>query len=169
MANISLESAIRTCKVNPAYSERAYSNRFLDPNEASCPIWNGRDSLGREVCPDSFMTKSGGCNSAMDRVVVENNQRPQYAEYINLSTGGIDGKIYGDTSAWKNSGGRSAAISNANNITGNFGLNLGDHIYPSCSYNSYKNGMAGGSTQGREEQRVKNGANAAQRRARSGN
>jgi hypothetical protein len=54
----------------------------------SCPTWSGFDLVGRKVCPDSFYTKSAGCNSAEDRVVVENNvSRPQYMEYITLNAG----------------------------------------------------------------------------------
>ena len=93
--NISLESAIRTCKVDTAYANKVESDRFLNPQNMLCPLWNGLDTSGRRVCPDSFWTKNAGCNSAEDRVVVENNQRPQYMEYINLSANGIDGGIYG--------------------------------------------------------------------------
>jgi hypothetical protein len=93
-----------------------------------CPVWNGIDTAGRSVCPDSFYTKRAGCNSAEDRVVVENNvSRPQYLEYITLSAGGINGEIYGatgeygDTMAHLQSAGRTAMLSNVHNITGQFG------------------------------------------------
>ena len=86
----SLESSIRTCKVDTAWDVRAQSDRFLNPMAMSCPTWGGTDLTGRKVCPDSFMTKSAGCNSAEDRVVVENNvSRPQYMEYITLNASGI--------------------------------------------------------------------------------
>ena len=76
--SISLEAAIRTCKVETGWANRVESDRFLNPNNMVCPIWNGMDLTGRNVCPDSFYTKSAGCNSASDRVVVENNvSRPQ--------------------------------------------------------------------------------------------
>ena len=90
---ISLEAAIRTCKVDTGWANKVESDRFLNPNNMVCPIWNGVDLTGRRVCPDSFYTKRAGCNSAEDRVVVENAQRPQYMEYINLSANGIDGAI----------------------------------------------------------------------------
>lgn len=93
--SVSLESAIRTCKVDTAYADKVESDRFLNPFNMVCPIWNGVDTAGRRVSPDSFWTKNAGCNSAEDRLVVENNQRPQYMEYINLSANGIDGHIYG--------------------------------------------------------------------------
>jgi hypothetical protein len=110
--NISLESAIRTCKVDTAYANKMESDRFLNPSNMICPNWNGMDTTGRMVCADSFNTKSAGCNSSSDRVMVENNLRPQYMEYINLSTNGIDGSIYGNTGAQ----------------TGNFGKQLSSNI-----------------------------------------
>ncbi|MHA2037196.1 MAG: hypothetical protein ACW98X_12220, partial [Promethearchaeota archaeon] len=80
--SISLQSAIRTCDVNVAWANRIESDRFLNPSNMLCPIWSGVDSTGREVCVDSFKTKRAGCNSALDRVDVENNLRPQYSEYV---------------------------------------------------------------------------------------
>lgn len=95
--SISLESAIRTCKVETGYADKIESDRFLNHNLNVCPIWNGVDSTGRQVCKDSFYTKRAGCNSALDRVDVENNHRPRYTEYVSLSTNGIDKKIYNDS------------------------------------------------------------------------
>ena len=83
MASMSLQASLRTCKVDPGLANKVESDRFLNPNNMVCPIWNGHDTAGRQVCPDSFMTKSGGCNSAEDRVLVENTvTRPQYMEII---------------------------------------------------------------------------------------
>lgn len=96
--SVSLEKAIRTCKVNTAWANRVESDRIFNPNNMMCPVWNGRDLAGREVCPDSFYTKRAGCNSAEDRVLVENNvSRPQYMEYITLSANGIRGNVYKPT------------------------------------------------------------------------
>lgn len=99
--SVSLESAIRTCKVDTAYANKVESDRFLNPQNMVCPVWNGMDTAGRKVCPDSFWTKNAGCNSSEDRVVVENNLRPQYMEYINLSANGIDGAMYGSNGGSK--------------------------------------------------------------------
>ena len=55
----------------------------------TCPLWNGQDSFGRFVHPDSFVTKNAGCNSADDRVSVENYLRPQYMEYVALDAAGF--------------------------------------------------------------------------------
>ena len=84
---MSLESSIRTCKVNAGYSERINSDRFLNPKNTVCPVWNQLDAAGRVACADSFWTKSPGCNSARDRVNVENVLRPQYMQYISDSLG----------------------------------------------------------------------------------
>ena len=84
---MSLESSIRTCKVNAGYSERINSDRFLNPKNMVCPVWNQLDAAGRVACADSFKTKSAGCNSARDRVNIENVLRPQYMQYISDSLG----------------------------------------------------------------------------------
>ena len=136
--SISLESALRTCKVDTAWASRMESDRFLNPNNMVCPVWNGMDTAGREVCQDSFRTKRGGCNSATDRVEVENNvSRPQYMEYITLSANGIAGNIYGNP---KDVYDREADMKSRSNIAGNFGLQFGSNIQTSCGgYDSYKN------------------------------
>ena len=120
--SISLESAIRTCKVNTGYADRNESDRFLNSNLAVCPIWNGVDSTGRQVCPDSFYTKRAGCNSALDRVEVENYQRPQYSEYVSLTAQGIKKDLYQNT--------KNTIIEH----TGNFGGDLVARIKTSCNY-----------------------------------
>ena len=112
-----------------------------------CPVWNGKDTAGREVCQDSFNTKRGGCNSATDRVEVENNvSRPQYMEYITLSANGIAGNIYGNQS--KDVVDREIDMKSRNNISGNFGLQFGSNIQTSSGgYDSLKNyGTASGAS-----------------------
>ena len=142
MASISLEAAIRTCKVDTAYSNKVQSDRFLNPSLMVCPIWNGVDTTGRQVCPDSYYTKNAGCNSAEDRVMVENAvSRPQYMEYINLSANGIDGNIYGNTMPWNQVGQTSEELHEMNNVTGNFGLQFGANTYPGCNYYPYEQAM----------------------------
>jgi hypothetical protein len=155
--SISLESSIRTCKVDTGYSTKVQSDRFLNPNNMVCPVWNGMDSAGRRVCPDSFWTKNAGCNSAEDRVVVENNQRPQYMEYINLSANGIDGSIYGDVTNYVDQGMATQDLRNSNNITGNFGLQWKSDIAPPCGYNRYEQGMSLEEQQMRKQQALQMG------------
>ncbi len=98
MANISLNKATRTCKVNTGWAPRIFSDRFENSDLMMCPTWNSRDLAGREVCADSFYTKREGCNTSLDRIDVENNLRPQYMEYITLDSCGISGDMYGDPS-----------------------------------------------------------------------
>jgi len=93
---ISLENSIKTCKVDDAWAARVQSDRFLNPCNMVCPVWNGLDSAGRPACVDSYVTKSEGCNNANDRVVVENHLRPNYIEYVNLSSLGYEGNLYAD-------------------------------------------------------------------------
>ena len=142
MSNISLESSIRTCKVDTAYANKVESDRFLNPNVMLCPVWNGVDTTGRQVCPDSFYTKNAGCNSAEDRAIVENNLRPQYMEYINLSANGIDGSIYGNTMPWNELGQRTKELNSVNNITGNFGLQFGANTSSDCGYYPYEQALS---------------------------
>jgi hypothetical protein len=144
--NVSLEAAIRTCKIDPAYAAKVQSDRFLNPSNMVCPVWNGYDSAGRPACPNSFNTKSAGCNSAEDRVFVENYQRPQYVEYVNLSSGGIDGQFYGNNpnttmTQWDVMK-HYNDLSQVNNVAGNFGMQFGAKVYPSCGVNQYKRAMA---------------------------
>lgn len=141
--NISLESSIRTCKIDPAYAAKVQSDRFLNPGNMVCPIWHGYDSAGRPACPDSFNTKNAGCNSAEDRVFTENYQRPQYVQYVNLSSGGIDGEIYGPTppmTQWSQMKGVSD-LHAINNISGNYGLQFGSNVFPNCGVHAYARGM----------------------------
>lgn len=176
---ISLESAVRTCKVDTAWANKIRSDRFLNPAEMVCPVWNGYDVAGRPVAPDSFVTKSAGCNSAEDRVVVENNvSRPQYMEYINLNANGVNGNIYGNTSAFQASGARNAQLKNeVTNVTGQFGYqsnNLSGNIETPCHdvnapYNprtAYARGMA--SQMNRNAAMMNNGMIAEGYRRRSG-
>ena len=85
---ISLQGSLQTCKVNTGYANKIQSDRFENPDNLLCPIWNGKDNFGRVVCYDSYVTKSAGCSSALDRVVVENVLRPQYFEYVALDASG---------------------------------------------------------------------------------
>lgn len=144
--NVSLEAAIRTCKIDPAYAAKVQSDRFLNPTNMICPVWNGYDSTGRPACPNSFVTKSEGCNSAEDRIFVENYQRPQYVEYVNLSAGGIDGQFYGDTptvnmTQWDVMK-HYNDLNQINNVTGNFGMQFGATTYPNCGVDQYRRAMS---------------------------
>ena len=142
MSSISLEAAIRTCKVDTAWANRVESDRFFNPNNMVCPVWNGFDTAGRRVCPDSFVTKTAGCNSAEDRVLVENDQRPQYMEYINLSANGFGADLYGNTMAWQNAGQANKELKETGKMHGSFGQDWKGVSYPSCGYAPYHEAMS---------------------------
>lgn len=158
---ISLEKSILGCKVETGWANRMQSDRFQNPDLMLCPVWNGIDNAGRAVCPDSFTTKSSGCNSSLDRIVVENNLRPQYAEYISLSTNGINAAgIYDNTMGREESNQRSSCQLGIRNITGNFGLDLGADTVSGCNFYGYENAMA---QIQRQKQRLQAGYQACQR------
>jgi hypothetical protein len=141
---ISLEAATRTCKVDTASAARIESDRFLNPSLAMCPRWTGKDLTGRTVCADSFYTKRAGCNSAEDRVMVENGLRPQYSEYINLDVGeGIRGNLYRNNMYYQNAGTNTRQMKFAETKTGHFGgvFSTGTNE-ATCSYNAYEKAQA---------------------------
>ena len=141
MSLISLEGAVRTCKVNTAWANRIQSDRFENPRLMMCPTWSGVDNAGRPVSADSYMTKTAGCNSALDRVDVENVLRPQYAEYASLDAAGIQGQFY-DSNNMLSSQANSQSLSTENfvpRIAGHFGSgpNYGTNI-TSCGHYPYE-------------------------------
>ena len=138
--SLSLGSSLRTCKVDTAWASRMESDRLFNPNHMVCPVWNGMDTTGRVVCQDSFNTKRGGCNSASDRIEVENNiSRPRYMEYITLSADGIAGNIYGNNVIQKELNDRDRDLKQRNSIIGNAGIQYGSNIQSSCGgYDSYQ-------------------------------
>lgn len=170
MSTISLEAAVRTCKVNTGWANRIQSDRFENSNLMMCPVWNERDLTGRKVCSDSFYTKREGCNSALDRINVENDQRPQYAEYITLDTAGYrassmvaddqkpgvetyihpsqhkENYVMGaeKTMAEQDATLAYSALDNVYNITGHWGYNntFRDTIEPTCTIYPYEYAMA---------------------------
>jgi hypothetical protein len=157
--SFSLQSAVRSCDVNTGWATRIQSDRFLNPDNMVCIPWNHMNSKGQEVCPDSFMTKTAGCNSATDRVLVENFQRPQYMPYITLDASGIEGDIYGgNVSAHISSVDRQNMLDGKNKITGNFGLQFGSEVrYDSCGVNAYENAMGQAAVSNRQRQSAEQG------------
>jgi hypothetical protein len=132
---ISLESGIRTCKTGVENAERAASARFLNPNNVVAPRWNGYDTVGRPVCEDSMMTKTGGSSSAQDRIIVENNvSRPRYFEYITLNPSGMVGDIYGGNPyAHQDVVDAQRDRDDKFKITGNFGIQSASVIRSDCN------------------------------------
>lgn len=145
MSYISLEKNIRTCKVDTGQANRMESDRFLNPNNMLCPPWNGIDGTGRTICADSYYTKTPGCNSAADRVVIENALRPQYMQYVTLDASGITGPECEAYAAKASMACRSNTFQQAHNQTGQFGLTTGfsQNIIPNCmSCNGYSDMQA---------------------------
>ena len=137
MANVSLQGSIRGCRVDTGWASRIQSDRFENPGLMSCPVWNGADTYGRQVCPDSYNTKTAGCNSSGDRISVENVLRPQYAEYITLNAQGITGNMYEEQSRQ-----RSSNIQNLRKVTGSTGTGYGSKIEPHCTNYPYDDAQA---------------------------
>ena len=140
----SLESSIRTCQVDTAWAARAQSDRFLNTNALMCPTWTGVDLAGRPVSADSFYTKSPGCNSAEDRVVVESALRPNYMEYITLNPQGIQGSMYGVSQCGVKNGAQSNSqmLNNLRNVTGGFNNSMLADVIPSCGMFGYEAAQA---------------------------
>lgn len=125
---ISINGSVRTCKVETGYADKIQSARFQQTDLMVCPNWQGTDNTGRFVSPDSFVTKTAGCNLPMDRVAVENFLRPDYMTYINLDASGFKADLYGEscTDAATNmecyeAYVRDYQIEQTRKITGNFG------------------------------------------------
>ena len=181
MSPLSLEKNIRTCKVNTGWANRNQSDRFQDPNLMVCPTWNHMDNAGRLVCANSFYTKRAGCNSAMDRVAVENTvTRPQYMEYIQLNADGIQGPTTlmagGVATGLQGPGGESfenynsAAINSAIgteshyenfNQTGNWNNNTIATTIGSCPQRAYASGMRQIAEAQRQNAMIQQGVDAA--------
>jgi hypothetical protein len=126
--SISLNSSIRTCRFDQGWASRLESDRFLNPENVLCPRWCGTDIVGREVCPYSWNNKAPGCNSAEDRVLVENMQRPQYMEYVTLDARGITGNLYSDKAYEAQKG-----LKEISSRSGNFGIQMKGSVVPPCS------------------------------------
>lgn len=172
--NLSLESAIRTCKIDVAYANKMYSDRVLNPTQMMCPVWNGYDSTGRPVCPDSFMTKSAGCNSAEDRIYVENAiSRPKYFEYITLSPVGLSGDIYGDAEGAENLTQWNMIkakrdLQDIDGIAGSFGTQYSSVVRTGCGGDAYARGMGYQNTALRNAQMIRNAASSYANKSASG-
>lgn len=151
MSSLSLEASIRTCKVDTGNATRVQSDRFQNPRIMVCPVFNGFNSKGQEICIDSKRRINPGCRSALDRVSVESFLRPKYAAHINLTASGIDGDIYGD--------GERDWVDERNELTGQFGNQWISTNYRTCGVNAYENAMA----QEQQQDRVSRFHNSASR------
>ena len=170
-SNLSLTASVRTCQVNTGEVNRIQSDRFLNPNSMVCVAWDGVDLVGRSVCPDSWFTKTAGCDSAEDRVLVENELRPDYFSFIGYDASGLQGHIYGNVDARNESTQRDKWIQGRNNITGHFNSSFSKNLTDTgrCTINSYERAMAQMSQAQRTQNAVQNGYIANANRRASGN
>ena len=169
MSAISLAKSIQTCRIDTGEASRLLSDRFLNPHNMLCPVWNGINLKGQSVCPDSFYTKSRGCNSAEDRVVVENDQRPDYISYITLNAAGIKGNIYDNMEEHLQSVNRQKMLDQRDNITGNFGKQFGaSRRYTGCAVGAYERAMSQEAQAARGQAYMQNGYHANSNRMYSG-
>lgn len=140
--NLSLTGSIRTCKVAVGNANRVQSDRFFNPANNLCIQPNEFDSAGRPSCPYSLRTTAPGCNSAAERILIENDLRPKYSQYISLDVDGItNGGLSSTTTQYDNSV-RNQFVKNTPYIGGNFGVQMSAHVSPSGGMMAYERGMA---------------------------
>ena len=140
--SFSLQASLQTCKVDQSMANRYQSDRIFNPNIMVCPPFNGYDLTGREVCVDSFYTKNEGCNSAEDRVMVENFLRPNYMEYLTLDANGIQGNLYSDNMFHNDAMARTGTRVKDQKISGNYGSDFMANTTSTCKGDRYDMAMA---------------------------
>jgi hypothetical protein len=114
-------------------SDKLYSERFLNACDVVCPVWNGTDSYGRFVNPDTVPIETAGCRSALDRVAVENYHRPQYFNFVSLDGYGIHGNLSNeDASA------RTTDLRGLHTMVGSCGTDYGSSIKTRCGRDTYR-------------------------------
>ena len=163
--------------------ERQQSDRFLNSDNLTCPLWNGLDLTGRPVCPDSYVTKTAGCNNPLDRVMVENEQRPKYFQYLTLNAAGLEGGGFsggtggtGGRENFVNPQGNKQGIATRNSMLHNaatstpaYGQQLNSHLgNGGCSVKSYERAMASNNEGYRYQQAAQHAYQGAERRKWSG-
>ena len=169
MSSLSLDASIRTCRVEAGEATRIQSDRFLNPHNMVCIPWGGHNIKGQKVCHDSFYTKTPGCNSAEDRVSVENALRPEYAAYINFNMAGLKGDMYGNQTSWQDSGDATKYDQSRYKYTGSFGNQFQASNIGSCGINSYSKAMAQMAQDNRQAAYANNSYDSNQKRQYSGN
>jgi hypothetical protein len=125
-----------------------------------CVPWNGLNNKGQEVSPDSFWTKTPGCDSAEDRVLVENAQRPKYFNYVTLGAQGVNGDFYGrsDNDNFRDAMARDKFNNSRNQLTGNFGKQWGANVeYQGCTIGAYERNQSMMAQEARAQNFMQNG------------
>ena len=86
MGDFSIYNSIRNSKVNTGNVWQYQGMRTFDDSAQVCPARsNVSDSGVVGVARDTIQSYAPGCFSALDRMTVENIQRPHYSSYLNAS------------------------------------------------------------------------------------
>ena len=101
--SLSLVASTTASKVNSSVAAETLSSaRLFDPSQNICPAYGGVDTAGRPAVADSQITKFAGCNSALDRILVENMlNRNVVSDHTYLNMGGLSGVMWTDPSISK--------------------------------------------------------------------
>lgn len=92
MGDLSIYNNIRSSKVTTGNAWQYAGMRSFDSDALVCPTRaNVSDSGVVSVARDSINTYTVGCFSPLDRMVVENVQRPRYSTYLNASAISVPG------------------------------------------------------------------------------
>lgn len=90
-----INNSVFGTRVNVGYADKFFSTERQDHNYMQCVQRDAYDMTGRQSCADSLNTKREGCNTATDRITVENAQRPYYSSYIGLNVyTGVKSDLY---------------------------------------------------------------------------
>lgn len=86
MGSLSIANNFRSAKVTTGNAWQYQGMRTFDDDAQVCPTRsNVSDSGVIDVARDSINTLAPGCFSALNRMMVENVQRPRYSPYLNAS------------------------------------------------------------------------------------
>lgn len=86
MGDVSIYNSIRSAKVTTGNAWQYQGMRTFDDSAQVCPTRSNVSDFGVVgVARDSLNTYAPGCFSALNRMTVENVQRPRYSTYLNAS------------------------------------------------------------------------------------
>lgn len=86
MGDVSIYNSIRSAKVTTGNAWQYQGMRTFDDSAQVCPARANVSDFGViGVARDSINSYAPGCFSALNRMTVENVQRPRYSTYLNAS------------------------------------------------------------------------------------
>lgn len=83
MSDVSIYNVIKSSKVNTGNASQFATTRIFYDGVVCPDRANVSDTGVSGVARDTINTYTAGCFSALDRIVVENLQRPRYSIYLN--------------------------------------------------------------------------------------